>query len=105
MDFPGSELEMVIIAGLPFPKPTAQQRALQEYYERKYGRGWEYAVVFPTVIKLKQEIGRLIRREDDVGMAVILDRRASMFRKYIPDMRESLDPVRDAEAFFTMSRN
>lgn len=100
MNFPGKELEMVIIAGIPYPRPDARQRSVNGYYEHLYRRGWEYSVTFPTLIKLKQEIGRLIRAEEDAGMAIILDRRAAYFRSYIPFMKLSEDPVQDASKFF-----
>lgn len=101
MNFPGKELEMVIIAGIPYPRPDARQRSVYGYYEHLYRRGWEYSVTFPTLIKLKQEIGRLIRAEDDSGMAVILDKRAAYFRSYIPFMKLSEDPARDAVNFYS----
>ncbi len=100
MNFPGKELELVVIAGIPYPRPDARQRSVHGYYEHLYRRGWEYSVTFPTVIKLKQEIGRLIRSVEDAGMAVILDRRAAYFGNYMPYMKLSDDPVRDAAAFF-----
>lgn len=101
VNFPGNELELVIIAGIPYPRPDARQKSIQEYYEFRYHRGWDYAVTFPTAVKIRQEIGRLIRDEHDVGMAVILDRRAAYFQKYIPEMKLSKDPVRDAVNFFS----
>lgn len=101
MNFPGKELELVIIAGIPYPRPDARQRSVYGYYEHLYRRGWEYSVTFPTLIKLKQEIGRLIRTEHDSGMAIILDKRASYFRSYIPFMKLSGDPVRDAMTFYS----
>jgi DNA excision repair protein ERCC-2 len=100
MNFPGGELEMVIVAGIPYPRPDARNKALMDFYQRYYGNGWEYAVTFPALIKLRQEIGRLIRNENDVGAAVILDKRASNFRKYIPDLKMSRNPVGDVIAFF-----
>jgi DNA excision repair protein ERCC-2 len=68
-----------LLAGIPFPKPTAKQRALLHYYEMKFGKGWEYTVKVPASRKMLQSIGRLIRTEKDVGAAVILDRRAKQF--------------------------
>ncbi len=79
IDFPDRELEVAIIAGIPYPKPTAKQRALLHYYEVKFGKGWEYTVKAPVTRKLLQAIGRLIRTETDIGVSVILDRRASQF--------------------------
>lgn len=77
LDFPGRELEAVIVVGAPFPKPTAHQRALFHYYESRMGQGWEYAVKAPTVRRLRQALGRLIRGPEDRGLAVVLDERAA----------------------------
>lgn len=104
MNFPGEELEVVIIAGIPYPRPDAKQKSLHAYYESVYHNGWEYAVTFPVLIKLRQAIGRLIRDMSDVGSAVILDRRAAYFRTYIPEMKLSHDPVTDTREFFSKTR-
>lgn len=77
IDFPGRQLEGVFIVGAPFPKPTAHHRALFQYYESRLGRGWEYAVQAPTVRRLRQALGRLIRGPQDRGFAVVLDERAA----------------------------
>ncbi|WP_297216429.1 ATP-dependent DNA helicase [Thermoplasma sp.] len=101
INFPGNELEMIILAGLPFPRPDALNRSLFDYYERKYGKGWEYSVVYPTAIKIRQEIGRLIRSADDVGACVILDKRSGQFKRFIPDLRKTSDPASDIYNFFS----
>jgi len=100
MDFPAEVLEIVILEGIPYPKPTARQRALQHYYEVRFGKGWEYTVKAPTTRKVLQSIGRLIRTEKDKGVAVIMDKRAVHFKEDIPDLRESEDLVRDITEFF-----
>ena len=79
IDFPDRELQVALLAGIPFPKPTAKQRALLHYYEMKFGKGWEYTVKVPASRKMLQSIGRLIRTEKDVGAALILDKRAKQF--------------------------
>ena len=101
INFPGDELQMVIIVGIPYPKPNAKQRALQNYYDHRFHRGWEYAVTFPVVVKLRQAIGRLIRSSSDTGVAIILDRRATYFSKYIPGLRLSRNPLEDVSEFFS----
>ena len=73
INFPGNELQVVVLAGIPYPRPGARQKALYSYYQSVYGKGWEYAVTFPVVIKMRQAIGRLIRSESDTGVAVILE--------------------------------
>ena len=99
MDFPAEQLEIAVIVGIPYPKPTARQRGLQKYYDFKFGKGWEYTVNAPAARKLLQSIGRLIRDENDRGVAGILDKRAPRFSKYIRDMRESRDILDDIHMF------
>jgi len=53
----------------------------------------------PTARKLLQSIGRLIRNETDRGIAIILDRRAPRFRKYLGVMKVSADTIRDIGNF------
>jgi DNA excision repair protein ERCC-2 len=99
IDFPGSEMELAIVAGIPYPKPTSKHRALQHFSEIRFGKGWEHAVKAPTTRKLEQAIGRLIRSETDRGAAVILDKRAAQFKDAIPAARSS-DPCADVQRFF-----
>jgi DNA excision repair protein ERCC-2 len=100
LDFPAETLEIVIVAGIPYPKPTAKQRALEHYYDKKFGKGWEYTVNAPTTRKLLQSIGRLIRDKDDRGVVIILDKRANRFKEYIDGLRSSWDPLEDIQQFF-----
>ncbi len=99
MDFPAEQLEIAVIVGIPYPKPTARQRGLQEYYDQKFNKGWEYAAQAPAARKMLQAIGRLIRNENDRGVAVILDKRAARFHQYIKDMRESKNLLLDINHF------
>jgi DNA excision repair protein ERCC-2 len=99
IDFPEESLEIEVIIGLPYPKPTAKQRAMERYYDMKFGKGWEYVVRAPTIRKLLQTIGRLIRTEKDRGVAVILDRRAVQLMDRIP-MKKTENPKKDVKGFF-----
>lgn len=99
LDFPGSEMEVAVVAGIPYPKPTAKQRALQHFCELRFGDGWSHAVQAPTSRKLQQAIGRLIRSETDRGVALVLDKRIVHFRDTI-DATRSTDPVEDMTEFF-----
>ena len=85
------------------PKPTAKQKALQYYYDIKFGKGWDYTVKAPTARRMLQSIGRLIRSENDRGVAVILDRRAMQFKEYLPDLKETTDPAKDVSDFWKIS--
>jgi len=100
LNFPGNQLEVVIIAGIPYPRPDAKNKALHDYYEARNGKGWEYSVKYPTSVKIRQEIGRLIRSSSDIGIAIILDKRASYFRKELAGMTLTEDPALDCVKFF-----
>jgi DNA excision repair protein ERCC-2 len=91
---------VAVVVGIPYPKPTARQKAMRHYYEVKFGRGWDYAVKAPTTRKLLQAMGRLIRSEMDRGVAVVLDSRAAQFRTEVPELAPSYDVVSDARSFF-----
>jgi len=99
LDFPGEQLEIVVIVGIPYPKPTPRVKMLERYYESKFGNGWEYAFKIPAVIKMRQAIGRLIRSEEDRGVAIILDKRAIFFKNEIPVVK-SENLIQEIENFF-----
>jgi DNA excision repair protein ERCC-2 len=105
MDYPAEEMEILVMVGIPYPKPSAKQRALEIFYDRKFKKGWEYAVKAPTTRRLLQTIGRLIRDEKDRGVAVILDKRASNFKNFIPDLKLSYNIIKDCRDFFSNAVN
>ena len=100
LDFPAGELEMVLIVGVPYPKPSARSDGLVRYADLRGGRGWDLVVHAPTARKLAQGIGRLIRGPEDRGAAIIFDMRADRFADTINGLKPSDDPVRDAKRFF-----
>ena len=77
LDFPDKALEMAVIIGIPYPKPTAKLRALKRYYDIRLGDGRLFTSTIPVTRKMRQAIGRIIRSEKDRGVAVVLDRRVS----------------------------
>ncbi|MFO7618662.1 MAG: ATP-dependent DNA helicase [Thermoplasmata archaeon] len=100
IDFPDRELELAILVGIPFPKPNAKQKALLNYYDRRFGKGWEYTVKAPTIRKMMQSIGRLLRRETDRGVAMVLDSRMVQFKAEVPEIKQAGAPLTEAIAFF-----
>ncbi len=105
IDFPGSSLEMVVIVGLPYPKPCAKQWALQRYYDIKFNKGWEYTVNAPTARRTLQTIGRLIRQESDSGVAIILDWRAKRFAQALGGLKEARDVLDETRAFYATGKH
>ncbi len=98
VDFPGEELEMLIVTRLPFPVPSdPRAEAIGEELEREGRSGFfEYALP-EAILKLRQGVGRLIRRADDRGLCVILDARivraryGSRFRGALPVPVETVE--------------
>ena len=76
VDAPGETLECVIITKLPFKVPTEPviRARLEEIRARGGNPFLEYSLPL-AVIKMKQGIGRLIRKKTDMGIVVILDNR------------------------------
>jgi len=101
VDFPGDTLEAVILAGLPYPRPTARREALRQYLDaRTHGRGWEYVFEAPAQRAVVQAIGRMIRSESDRGIAIVVDHRAPRFATVLPGLQEVGDLPEIARRFY-----
>ena len=81
IDMPGV-LQAVIIVGLPLNKPDIEAKLLIEYYDDKYGKGFEYGYVLPAITKCLQNAGRCIRSETDKGAIIFLDERYALQNYY-----------------------
>jgi len=99
LDFPDRDLEIAVLVGIPYPKPNAKLSALTRYCDLRYGKGWERAVRSPTIRKMRQTVGRLIRSETDRGVAVILDKRAAMIKEL--NARAAEDLTCEVQSFFS----
>jgi DNA excision repair protein ERCC-2 len=75
IDLPGDYLKGVVVVGLPLQKPDLETKAMIDYYEKKFGKGWDYGYLFPAFNKTLQSAGRCIRSETDRGVIVFLDER------------------------------
>jgi DNA excision repair protein ERCC-2 len=100
IDYPDEELEAVVMVGIPYPRPTAKREALRTYLDAKTGRGWEYTVEAPAQRAILQACGRMIRSENDRGIAIILDRRAPSFAKQLPGLAPIGDLAATTRAFY-----
>lgn len=73
IDVPGKALSNVIIFKLPFPVPDPIIE-----YKRNNCEDFLMEVSVPLmIVKLRQGVGRLIRKQDDKGIVAILDPRVS----------------------------
>jgi DNA excision repair protein ERCC-2 len=86
-DYPGDEMNAVVVVGVPYAEPTPKVRAQIEYYERHFPKlGREYGYVLPALKKAAQAAGRPIRTLEDKGAIVFLDYRygASYCQGFLP---------------------
>lgn len=86
IDLPGDLLKAVIIVGLPLGAPDLETKSLIDYFDKKFGKGWEYGYTAPAINKVMQNAGRCIRSETDRGVIVYLDERYNWtnYKKYLP---------------------
>ena len=68
VDVPGRSLRLIVFDRVPWPRPEILHRARRDRFGK---RAYDEML---TRLKLKQAYGRLIRREDDRGIFVMLDR-------------------------------
>ncbi len=75
VDLPGSRLIGAIIVGTGIPGLSNERNMLRDYYENKCERGYDYAYTYPGMNHVLQAAGRVIRREEDRGVVVLIDDR------------------------------
>jgi len=63
------------VVGPPLPTYDLERELMREYYQRKYGAGFDYAYTIPAMAKAVQAAGRVIRSETDKGLIILMDRR------------------------------
>ncbi len=74
IDLPGV-IKGVIVVGLPLDKPDLETTELISYYDKKFGKGWEYGYILPAMTRCIQNAGRCIRSEKDRGVLAFVDER------------------------------
>jgi ATP-dependent DNA helicase DinG len=68
VDVPGRSLRLIVFDRVPWPRPDILHKSRRK---ASGGRGFDEML---TRLKLKQAFGRLVRRADDRGIFVLLDR-------------------------------
>ena len=72
VDVPGRSLRLMIYDRVPWPRPTILHKARKTLYSRELeGANFDDLI---TRLRLKQAYGRLVRRADDKGVFVMLDK-------------------------------
>ena len=72
VDVPGNALRLVVFEKVPWPRPDILHRERRVHLSGADPRGYDDRI---ARLRLRQAFGRLIRRADDRGVFVLLDRR------------------------------
>ena len=87
VDFPGNQMNSVVIVGVPYAEPTPRVKAQISYYDECFPKlGREYGYILPAMKKASQAAGRPVRTLDDWGAIIFLDYRFSTnyCRNFLP---------------------
>ena len=87
VDFPGDQMNSVIVVGVPYAEPTPRVKAQIEYYDKRFPNfGREYGYILPAMKKASQAAGRPIRTLEDRGAIVFMDYRfaTTYCRSFLP---------------------
>lgn len=75
VDYKNGRGRTVVIVGVGYPALNDRTRAVESAYDAEFGHGWEYAIEIPTIRKVRQALGRVVRSPQDYGVRVLLDGR------------------------------
>jgi DNA excision repair protein ERCC-2 len=85
VDFRDKRGRTVIVVGVGYPALNDRIKAVESAYDTVFGcgEGWEFAVQVPTIRKVRQAMGRVVRSPEDYGVRILLDSRyqGSQMRK------------------------
>jgi DNA excision repair protein ERCC-2 len=86
IDLPGKLLSSVVVVGIGMPQVNRDTRQLQDWYQQRYAAGFEYAFLYPGMQKVDQALGRVVRRLEDSGHALLIDPRyrQRQYRELLP---------------------
>lgn len=80
IDLIGEMLSGVVIVGVGLPQLSPFNNILKSHYDETFNRGFDYAYTYPGLNKVIQAVGRVIRTENDRGVAILIDDRFNSFK-------------------------
>ena len=104
-DFPGDQMNAVIVVGIPYGRPTKRTETLIKYYESQFPRkGKLYGYYLPAHRRMCQAAGRAHRLITDMAAVIFMDWRVStaFVKPSLPSwLRDRLDVVADQPGALT----
>jgi ATP-dependent DNA helicase DinG len=100
VDAPGETLQVVILCRLPFRVPSEPVlKARMAAIEQRGGNPFAELSLPDAVVRMRQGFGRLMRRQDDTGVVLVLDPRivtkqyGAVFLQSLPQTRRAVAPA------------
>lgn len=86
IDYIGDMLSGVIIVGTGLPMVGGYNDVIKSHFDERFGNGFDFAYTYPGFAKVVQAVGRVIRSEDDYGVAILIDDRfaTSKYQRLYP---------------------
>ena len=99
IDLVGDKLIGAVVVGIGMPSLSYERECIAEYFEEKYESGKQFAYIYPGMNRVFQAAGRVIRREDDRGVIVLVDDRFAdpIYKKSIPSLWKEMQYISDAK--------
>ena len=97
IDYVGDMLHGVIVVGVGLPMLSDVNQQLKDYYDQTFSKGFDYAYTYPGMNKVIQAVGRVIRRDDDYGVAILIDDRFTThtYKKLFPLEWKSYEIIKE----------
>lgn len=80
IDYIGDMLSGVLIVGVALPQFNKYNQLLSSHFDDVFGEGFDYAYTYPGMNKVIQAVGRVIRTENDRGIAILIDDRYTNYK-------------------------
>ena len=92
IDLAGDSLIGAVVVGVGIPQLSYEREAISAYYDEKFDEGKAYAYIYPGINRVLQAAGRVIRREEDRGVIVLIDDRFDdpIYKKALPNLWHSM---------------
>ncbi len=75
IDLVGDRIIGVVVIGVGLPQICFERDLIKDYFNKVENKGYDYAYVSPGINKVMQAVGRVIRSENDRGVALLIDDR------------------------------
>ncbi len=100
VDLVGDSLIGAVVVGIGIPSVSYEREAMSAYYDERFEAGKQYAYIYPGMNRVFQAAGRVIRREEDRGVIVLIDDRFAdpIYKKSASDLFRDMKYIPDAKA-------